>query len=149
MRKGLAHRPGRVEEGAASFDARRVNRPRHDIPRRQIGVGMIAQQEGMDRLIEDGESAQKLLEAVDEIDPLAVMAVLSEKLPAHAWVTSFRCSDNKVALSLLVKGETDSIVEVLNKEIRPLIVENLRQQLNNDGSDTITVTLQKSTEAPE
>ncbi len=112
-----------------------------------IEYALIAQQEGMEKLLLAGESAQKLLAAVAEIDPAETMAALSEKLPPHAWITSFRYSGNKVALSLAIKGETDSIVETLNNGIRAMAVESLRQQLNNDGSTTMTVTLQKSVEA--
>ncbi|MNV36630.1 hypothetical protein D3C71_1281160 [compost metagenome] len=46
MRKGLAHRLGRVQKRPASVGPCCVHRPRHDVARGQIGVFVRAQQEG-------------------------------------------------------------------------------------------------------
>ena len=90
MRKGLAHRLRRIEKGAAPLDPRRVHRPRHDVPRRQIGVRMIAQQEGA--------------AAIDQPRPLAAQGLGRQRRRVQSHIDGRRMELHELGVQHLGPG---------------------------------------------
>lgn len=88
-----------------------------------------------------GLFAEKMLEALEDDSMLPVLTQLSEKLPGTVWVTSFRASGGKIALTLSVTGDSSSLGNVLN-ELEGWTVENQRQQ-QEAGNETWYVTLKR------
>lgn len=84
--------------------------------------------------------AEKMNEAVNRQAILPALEILSNTLPSNTWVSSFRYGNQRIALTLLVYGDSSN---VNNKfaSLEEWIVENQRQQQNDRGSETWYITL--------
>ena len=84
--------------------------------------------------------AEKMNEAVNKQAILPALEILSNALPSNTWVSSFRYGNQRIALTLLVYGDSSNV----NNKFANLgewIVENQRQQQNDLGSETWYITL--------
>ena len=89
------------------------------------------------------ETAAKILDGLNDVDPLPVMAQLTRSLPDTAWITSFRTGNGDLAITLAVSGNTEPVNTVLN-QLPGFAMDSLRQQTNPDGSATLYVTLKQA-----
>ena len=89
------------------------------------------------------ETASKILDGLNVIDSLSVMAQLTKVLPDTAWITNFRTGNGELAITLTASGNTDQINTALN-QLPGFAMDSLRQQTNPDGSATFYVTLKQT-----
>ncbi|WP_176014990.1 hypothetical protein [Victivallis sp. Marseille-Q1083] len=89
------------------------------------------------------ETAAKILDGLNDVDPLPVMAQLTRSLPDTAWITSFRTGNGDLAVTLSVSGNTEPVNTALN-QLPGFAMDSLRQQTNPDGSATLYVTLKQA-----
>lgn len=87
-----------------------------------------------------GNFAAKMLEVSNSEPVLPLFETLSSKLPANTWATSFQSGNNKVSVTLSVKGDSTSLSTALN-ELGNWQLENQRQQDGPDGSSSWYINL--------
>jgi hypothetical protein len=83
------------------------------------------------------EIMQKVSDAVSgQHDALQCLHFLSEKLPAHMWVTSFNSSGTQINMTIKTDRDADNVTSYIRNN--PFFnTDNVRKRRNSDGSKYI------------
>ena len=88
------------------------------------------------------ELARKMLEAIPDESILPVLECLTQQLPHNVWMTSFRCGNGKIAITLSATGDTSQLNTIF-ASLNGYPLENVRQQQGPDGTEVFYVTLNR------
>jgi|GEM_PF-6758766 len=108
----------------------------------KVGMLLVKQQRIVQKNLVIEKAIQKIAETKSgNAEIPALLLHLTKKLPDKMWITSFRCKDQAVDLTISAGEDNDNILTLLS-ENGICVAKNLRKQRNPDGTSVLQLFLE-------